>query len=118
MNNIGPEVVNPATKGHASQATTVPKDTTFHTSMAPNATTWANTWETMNKTPESNARRSSEPSERRGNKFSETFKKPKKIKDDTEGCVDALVEVMELHKEQGILKEERQACTAIFSKAI
>ena len=42
----------------------------------------------------------------------------KKIKDDTEGCVDALVEVMELHKEQGILKEERQACTAIFSKAI
>ena len=41
-----------------------------------------------------------------------TFKKPKKFKDHSDGCIDAWVEIMRLHLEQDTLSDERQACTA------
>ena len=44
-----------------------------------------------------------------------TFKKPNKIKDDSDGSIDIWVDVMRLHLEQDNLNDERQACTAILS---
>ena len=77
--------------------------------------TWASTWEMMNRTLEAFATRNTDSSERGGGKSRKTFKKPKKFKDDSDGCIDTWVEVMRLHLEQDNLNDERQACTAILS---
>ena len=42
-------------------------------------------------------------------------KKPKELKDNSDGCIDTWVQVMRLHLEQDNLNDERQACTAILS---
>ena len=61
------------------------------------------------------ANRNTDSSDRGSGKSSKTFKKPKEFKDDSDGCIDAWVEVMRLHLEQDNLNDERQACTAILS---
>ena len=42
------------------------------------------------------------------------FKKPKELKDDSDGCIDTWVEVMRVNLEQDNLNDERKACTAIL----
>ena len=44
-----------------------------------------------------------------------TFKKPKKFKDHSDGCIYAWVEIMRQQIEQDTLNDERQACTAILT---
>ena len=68
----------------------------------------------MNRTLEAFATRNINSSERGGGKSRKTFKKPKELKDDSDGCIDTWVEVMRLHLEQDNLNDERQACTAIL----
>ena len=77
--------------------------------------TGANTWEMMNRTLEAFATRNTESSDRGSGKSRKTFKKPKEFKDDSDGCIHTLVDVMRLHLEQDNLNDERQACTAILS---
>ena len=77
--------------------------------------TWASTWEMMNRTVEAVATRNTDSSERGGGKSRKTFKKPKEFKDDSDGCIDAWIEVLRLHLEQDNLNDERHACTAILS---
>ena len=48
-------------------------------------------------------------------KSRKTFNKPKKFKDDSDGCIVTWVEVMRLHLEQDNLNDERQPCTATLS---
>ena len=69
----------------------------------------------MNRTVEAFATRNTDSSDRGSGKSIKTFKKPKEIKDDSDGCIDTCVELMRLHLEQDILNVERQACTAILS---
>ena len=69
----------------------------------------------MNRTLEALATRNTDSSERGSGKSRKTFKKPKEIKDDSDGSIDTRVEVMGLHLEQDNLNDERQACTAILS---
>ena len=54
----------------------------------------------MNRTLETFATRNTDSSERGGGKSRKTFKKPKELKDDADGCIDTWVEVMRLHLEQ------------------
>ena len=51
-NIIGSETGKAATKGSASKSTRVPRESNVHASVAPDAMTWANTWQTMNRTVE------------------------------------------------------------------
>ena len=69
----------------------------------------------MNRTLEAFATRNTDSSDRGSGKSKKTFKKPKEIKDDSDGCIDKWVEVMRLHLEQDKLNDKRQACTAILS---
>ena len=69
----------------------------------------------MNRTLEALATRNTDSSERGSGKSRKTFKKPKEIKDDSDGSIDTRVEVMGLLLEQDDLNDERQACTAILS---
>ena len=92
-----------------------PGDSTTHNNVGPDAMTWASTWEMMNRTLEAFATRNTDSSDRGGNKSRKTFKKPKEVKDDSDGCIETWVEIMRLHLEQDNLNDERQACTAILS---
>ena len=65
-------------------------------------------------TLEAFATRNTDSSERGGGKSSKTFKKPKELRDDSDGCIDTWVESMRLHLEQGSLNDARQVCTAIL----
>ena len=114
-NSIGPGMTKTATRGGASNSTRIPRDSSAHTSIAPDAMTWASTWEKMNTTLEAIATRNTDSSDRGGDKSRNTFKKPKDFKEDSDGCIDTGVEVMRLHLEQDNLNDERQACTAILS---
>ena len=89
------------------------EDSSTNNNVAPDAMTWASTWEMMNKTLEAFATRNTDSSERGSSKPRKTFKKPKKFKDDLDGRIDTRVEVMRLHLEQDNLYDERQACPAI-----
>ena len=102
-------------KNGTVNTTSDPGDSTTQNNVAPDAMTWANTWEMMNRTLEAFATRNTDSSDRGGNKSRKTFKKPKEFKDDSDGCIDTWVEVMRLHLEQDNLNDERQACTAILS---
>ena len=102
-------------KSGTANTTSGPGDSTTYNNAGPDAMTWASTWEMMNRTLEAFATRNTESSERGGGKSRKTFKKPKEFKDDSDGCIDTLVEVMRLHLEQDNLNDERQACTAILS---
>ena len=46
--------------------------------------------------------------------ISRIIKKPKELKDNSDGCIDTWVEVMRLHLEQDNLNDDRQACRAIL----
>ena len=102
-------------KGGTSNSTNAPGDFSTHTSVAPDAMTWASTRGKINRTLEAFATRNTDSSDRRSGKSRKTFKKRKEFKDDSDGCIDTWVEVMTLHLEQDKLNDERQACTAILS---
>ena len=102
-------------KSVTANTTSGPGDSMTYNNAGPDAMTWASTWEMMNRTLEAFAARNTESSERRGGKSRKTFKKPKKFKDDSDGCIESWVEVMGLHLEQDNLNDERQVCTAILS---
>ena len=93
----------------------IPRKLSATTSVTPDAMTWANIWEMMNRTLEAFTTRSTESSDREEDKKRKTFKKPKEFNDDSDGCIDTWVQVMRLHLEQDNLNDERQACTAILS---
>ena len=61
----------------------------------------------MNRTLEAFATRKTEPSDKREGKSRKTLKKRRKIKDDSDGCIDTWVEVMRLHLEQDNLNDEK-----------
>ena len=102
-------------KGGTSNSTTAPGLSSTHTNIAPDAMTWASTWEMMNRTLEAFSPRNTDSSDRGIGKTRKTFKKPKEFKDDSDGCNDTWVVVMRLNLEQDNLNDERQACTAILS---
>ena len=102
-------------KGETKDSTNAPGDCGTHTSLTPDAMTWASTWEMMNRTLEAFATAKTESSDRGSDKFRKTFKKPKEFKDDSDGCIDTWVEVMRLHLEQDNLNDKKQACTALLS---
>ena len=102
-------------KGGASNSMRTSGETSAHTGVPPDAVTWASTWEMMNWTLEAIATRNTDSSDRGSGKSRKTFKKPKEIKDDSDGCIDTYVEAMRLHLAQDNLNDERQACTAILS---
>ena len=83
-------------KGGTSNSTNAPGDSSTHANVAPDAMTWASTWEMTKKTLEAFATRNTESSDRSG-KSRKTFKKPKEFKDVSDGCIDTWVEVMRLH---------------------
>ena len=113
--SIGPGGGKTIMKSGTSNTTNGPGDSTTSNNEGPDAMTWASTWEMMNRTLEAFATRNNDSSERGGGKTRKTFKKPKEIKDDSDGCIDTWIEVMRLHLEQDNLNDERQACTAILS---
>ena len=113
--SIGTGVSKTIMKGGTSNSTNVPGDSSTNTDVAPDAMTWTSTWEMMYRTLEAFATRNTDSSERGSGKSRSTFKKPKKFKDDSYGCIDTWVEVMRLHLEQDNLNDERQECTAILS---
>ena len=91
-------------KGGTSNSTCAPGDSSSNTNVAPDAITWAGTWEMMNRTLEAFAARNTDSSETGSGKSMKTFKKPKEFEDDSDGCIDTWVEVMRLHLEQDNLK--------------
>ena len=107
-NNIESGMSKTATKVGVSNSTRIPRESSAHTSVTPDAMTWANAWETMNRTLEAFATRNSDSSDRGGGKSRKTFKKPKEFKDNSDGCIDTWVEVMRLHLEQDNLNDERR----------
>ena len=113
--SIAPTATKTIMKNGTSSTTTGPGDSTANSNAGPDAMTWANTWEMMNRTLEAFATRNTDSNDRREGKSRKTFKKPKEFKDDSDGCIDTWVEVMRLHLEQDNLNDERQACTAILS---
>ena len=102
-------------KSGTSNTTSGPGDSTTNNNVGPDAMTWANSWEMMNRALEAFATRNADSSERGGGKSRKTSKKPKEFKDDSDGCIDSWVEVMRLHLEQDNLINKILACTAILS---
>ena len=98
-----------------TNSTNAPGVSSRNTNVAPDAITWASTWEMMNRTLEAFATGNTDSSERGSGESRKTFKKPKEFKDDSDGCIDTWVDVMRLHLEEDNLNDERQACTAILS---
>ena len=84
-------------KGGASNSTLIPEDSNIHTSITPDAITWASAWEKMNRTLEAIVTKNTESSDRGGGKSRKTFKKPKEFKDDSDGCNNTWVEEMRLY---------------------
>ena len=70
-------------------------DSTTHNNVGPDVMTWASNWEEMNRTLEAFATRNTDSSDRRSNKSRKIFKKPKEFKDDSDGCIDTWVEVIQ-----------------------
>ena len=101
-------------KSGTADTTSGPEDSTTHNNVGPDVMIWASTWEMMNRTLEAFATRNTDSSDRGSNKSKKTFKNPKELKDDSDGCIDTWVEVMRLHLEQDNLNDERQACAAIL----
>ena len=97
--SIAPTAAKTIMKNGMSSTTTGPGDSTANSNAGPDAMTWANTWEMMNRTLEAFATRNTNSSDRRDGKSRKTFKKPKEFKDDSDGCIDTWVEVMRLHLE-------------------
>ena len=114
-NNIAPGVTRTAMKGGASNSMMTPGETSAHTGVPTDAMKWASTWNTMDRTLEAFATRSTNSSDRGSGKSRKTIKKPNEFKEDSDGCIDTLVEVMRLHLEQENLNDERQACPAVLS---
>ena len=102
-------------KSGTSTTTNGPENSTTTNNVGPDAMTWASTWEMMNRTLEAFATRNTDSNERGRGESRKNFKKPKELKDDSDGCIDTWVEVMRLHLEQDNLNDERQACTWILS---
>ena len=102
-------------KSGTSNTTNGPGHFTTSNNVGPDAMTWASTWEMMNRTLKAFATTNTDSSERGDGKSRKTFKKPKEVKDDSDGCIDYWVEVMILHLEQDNLNDERQVCTVILS---
>ena len=92
-------------KGGSSNTTNAPEVSSTNTNVVPDAMTYVSTWEMMNRTLEAFATRNTDSSDRGSGKSSETFKKPKEFKDDSDGCIDTWVEVMRLHLEQDNLND-------------
>ena len=86
-NNIGSGLIKSATKAGVSNSTRIPRESGAHMSATPDAMTWANTCEKMNRMLEAFATRITESSDRLGGKTRNTFKKPKEFKDDSDGCI-------------------------------
>ena len=107
--------IRTAMKVGASNSTRTTEKSASHTSVQPDAMTWVNTWETMNRLLEAFATRNADSSDRGSGKSRKTFKKPKEFKDNSDRCIDTWVEVMRLHLEQDNLNDKRQVCTAILS---
>ena len=84
----------------ASNPTATTDESSSYTGVQPDAMTWANTWEVMNRTLEAFATKNTVSSDRGNGKSQKTFKKLKEFKDDSDGCIDTWVEVMRLHLEQ------------------
>ena len=101
--------------GGCSMSTIAPEVSNTNINIAPDAMTWASTWEMMNRTLEAFSTRNTDSSDRGVGKSRKTFKKSKELKDDSDGCIDTWVEVMRLHLEQNNLKDQRKACTAMLS---
>ena len=74
--------------GGTSNTTNAREDSSTSTKVAPDAMTWASTWEMMNRTLEAFATRNTHSSERGSGKSRKTFKKSKEFKDDSDGCID------------------------------
>ena len=106
-NSIDSGVTRTAKKVGASNSTRTPGDTRARTGDPPYAMAWASTWEKMNSTLEAFATRNTNSSDRGNGKSRKTFKKPKELKDDSDGCIDPWVEVSGLHLEQDNLNNER-----------
>ena len=83
-----------AVKVGASNSTRTTEDSGSHTGLQPDAMTWANTCETMNRTLETFATRNTDSSDRGNGKSRKTFKKPEEFKDDSDGYIDTWAEVM------------------------
>ena len=75
-------------KGGTSNTTNAREDSNSNNNVAPDAMTWASTWEMINRTLEAFATRKTDSSERGGGKSRKTFQKPKEFKDDSGGCID------------------------------
>ena len=85
--SIGSGGTRTAMKGGASNSTRTPEDSSTHTGVPPDAMTWASTWEMMNRTLEAFATRNTDSSDRGSGKSRKTFKKPKELNDDSDGCL-------------------------------
>ena len=72
-------------KSRTSNTTNGPGDSTTSNKMGPDATTWASTWEMMNRTLEAFATRNTDSSERGGGKSRKTFEESKEFKDNSDG---------------------------------
>ena len=70
-NSIGSRMTTTATKGGLSNSTRILRESGAHTSVTPDAMTWANTWELMNRTHKAFAARNTESSYRGGGKDAE-----------------------------------------------
>ena len=111
-NSIGSVMTKTATKRGLSNSSRIPRGSGTHTSGTSDVMTWASPWELMNTVI---CHEKLESSNRGGDKMRKTFKKPKELKDDSDGCTDTWVEVMRLYLEQNNLNDERKVCTAILS---
>ena len=78
-----------------SNSTRIPKNWGAHTSITPDAITWAKTWELMSRTREALATMNRESINGGGGISRMTFKKPKEYRNDSDDCIDTWVEVKE-----------------------
>ena len=106
--------IRTAMKVGASNSARTTDDSGSHMSVQPDAMTWTNTWEMMNRTLEAFATRNTDSSDRCSGKSRKTFKKPNEFKDDSDVYTDTWVEVMRLHLEQDNLNDKMQACAAML----
>ena len=83
--------------------TTVSQDTTMYASM----------FEPLNRSLKTFITKLSKPTER-GERSRRTLKKPKSYKDESDGCIDTWIEVMELHFEEESFSK-KQECSALTS---
>ena len=75
-------------KGGNTNSTKAPGESSTHTSVTPEAMSWASTGEMANRTLKAFATRNKGSSDRGSGKSRKTFKKPQEFKDDSVGCID------------------------------